>query len=347
MRGMKMNSVERINAALSLKVPDRVPVAPSLLTRPVRRAGVRQYDYHTNPAVLADAQIAHCDAYDFDGFIVSSDNVIMYEAMGGRIAFHDDHSYPFWTDPLIKHPRNAARLSIPAPATAGRMPMMVEASRLAYRKVGNRRFIMTNIDSGPFQLAATIMGMEAAMTALVDDPDGMQDVLRLCADVAISYGTAMAASGCHGIQFGESTAGVLGRRFYEEYIFPHDLRVVGELKKTGTKVFLHVCGDSSAIIDLMAATGADCLEIDSMVDLAAAKRQVGGKVALKGNVNTTSFLGSDLAAFDQECREAIAAGMPGGGFILCGGCEVPADSSDEILHAFRRSADLYGTYERL
>ena len=76
-----MNSVERHRLALALKEPDRVPVAPSFLTRTVRIAGVRQYDYHTDPEVLASAQIAHqvvvpgdadrgirSHAFVFDGF---------------------------------------------------------------------------------------------------------------------------------------------------------------------------------------------------------------------------------------------------------------------------------------
>ena len=96
-----MNSLERFQTALAMKEPDRVPVAPSVLTRAIKKAGAKQYDYHTNPEVLANAQILHCDLYDFDGMYISSDNVIMYEALGGKIIYPDEHSYPFWTDPLI------------------------------------------------------------------------------------------------------------------------------------------------------------------------------------------------------------------------------------------------------
>jgi MtaA/CmuA family methyltransferase len=224
------------------------------------------------------------------------------------------------------------------------MPVLLEASHLAAQEVGSRRFVLSNIDSGPFQLAATLMGMESAMTMLVENPREMKRVLEFCADVTIAYGAAMARTGCHGIQFGESTASLIGRKCYEELVFPEDRRVVAVLRKTGVKVFLHVCGDSTGILDLMAATGADCLEIDSKVDMAWAKKCVGRRLALKGNVDTVSFTGKPLEAFLDECRDVIEAGKDGGGFILCGGCEVPPDTTDETLHAFRRAADLYGTY---
>jgi len=340
-----VDCVERHRKVLTGEIPDRVPVAPSLLVRPVRRAGLRQRDYHTNPDVLARTQVEHCDAYDFDGMIISSDNVIMYEALGGRIVFQDDDSYPFWTDPLVRDGTDLARLKVPDPERDGRMPVLLEASRLAARAVGRRRFIMTNIDSGPFQLASTLMGMEHAMVGLAQEPALMKEVLAFCAEVAITYGQAMARTGCHALQFGESTAAVVGRRLYEEIIWPEDRRVIAELRKTDVKVFLHVCGDSSSIMDLLADSGADCLEIDSKVDLAWAKDTVAGKLTLKGNVDTGAFVSMPRAEFMELCRRTVEAGKRGGRFILCGGCEVPPDTPDEILHGMRRSADLFGTYK--
>ena len=113
------SSVERHTLALAMKEADRVPVAPSFLTRAIRKAGVRQYDYHTKAEVLAAAQIHHCEAYDFDGLFISSDNVIMYEALGGRIVFKDQDSYPFWTDPLVTTGRDLAALRVPDPERSG------------------------------------------------------------------------------------------------------------------------------------------------------------------------------------------------------------------------------------
>jgi len=339
-----MNSLERNLLALQLKEADRVPVAPAILTRAIRVAGVKQIAYHTDPAVLAGAQVLHCERYDFDGVYISSDNVIMYEALGGRIVFPDEDSYPFWTDPLLENSRGLARLAVPDPGCAGRMPMVIEAARLAMEQVGRRRFVLANIDSGPFQLASTLMGMDRAMALLLDAQEEMTKILAFCAEVAMAYGRGMAGSGCHGIQFGESTAGLLGRELYETQVWPHDCRLVRELQRTGVKVFLHVCGDSSRILDLMADTGADCLEIDSQVDMTWAKRTVGGKVALKGNVNTSSFIDKSTEELYDECRQITLAGKPGGGFILSAGCETPAAAGDDAVRAIRRAADAFGTY---
>jgi len=339
-----MNSVERHRTTLEVKEPDRVPVAPSFLTRAIRTAGVRQYDYHTNPEVLAAAQIGHCERYDFDGVFISSDNVIMYEALGGRIVFKDEHSYPFWTDPLIDDSRDLSQLKVPDPSGDGRMPVVIEAARLAAEHVGKQRFVLANIDSGPFQLACTLMEMSRAMLHLVDRPDEMRTILEFCSQVTIAYGTAMAASGCHGLQFGESSASLIGRKLFEEIVWPYDCLVIQALKALGLYVFLHVCGDSRSIFDLLVESGADCLEFDSQVDMAWAKERARGQITLKGNINTSSFISKTADEITAECQTTIEAAKPGGGFILCGGCEVPSDAPDENLLAVRQSVDRFGRY---
>lgn len=339
-----MNSLERHRLTLAMQEPDRVPVAPSFLTRTMLKAGVRQYDYHTRPDVLASAQINHCERYDFDGVYISSDNVIMYEALGGTIVYPDEHSYPFWTDPVITGSRDLAHLRVPDPAHAGRMPMLIEAAHMAVESVGHRRFVLANIDSGPFNLACTLMGLTTALMFIKDQPDDFRAIMEFCSQVTVAYGAGMAKSGCHGVQFGESTASLIGRRLYEEMVWPYDCQVIRELKTLGFYVFLHVCGNSTPFFDLIVNSGADCLEFDSQVDIAWAKAQAGTTIALKGNINTTSFISCSVEEITGECRHALESAMPGGGYILCGGCEVPAATPDDILAAVRQSVDRYGRY---
>jgi len=322
-----MNSLERHKLALDMKEADRVPVAPSFLTRAVRKAGVCQYDYHTNPEILAYTQINHCEAYDFDGLFISSDNVIMYEALGGKIIFKDKNSYPFWTCPLVTNSKDLSKLKIPDPVKDGRMGIIIEAAHIAMEKVGHQRFVLANIDSGPFALATVIMGMEQAMVFLLEKPEEMKKILEFCSHVTITYGRSMAISGCHGLQFGESPVSLIGRRMYEEIVWPYDCEVITQLKKSECSIFLHICGDTRNIFDLLVKSGADCLEIDSQVDMAWAKKEAHYQVALKGNIDTTSFISKSADEILEEVRYIIESAKMGGGFILAGGCEVPANTA--------------------
>jgi uroporphyrinogen decarboxylase len=148
------------------------------------------------------------------------------------------------------------------------------------------------------------------------------------------------------VQFGEASASLISRKHYEELVWPLDRYVIEVLKKQGIYVFLHVCGNSTRIFDLMVESGADCLEFDSQVDIAWAKARAGKKVAIKGNINTSSFLTLSPDEMGRECDRILEAAKPGGGFILCGGCEVPADSPDDVIRAVRHSVDRSGKYCR-
>jgi uroporphyrinogen decarboxylase len=121
---------------------------------------------------------------------------------------------------------------------------------------------------GPFSLATMLMGITMGMMYMVDHPNEMKEILDFCSDVTIDYGTEMARSGCHALQFAEATASLIGRRAYAELVWPYDRKVIRALKQQDVYVFLHVCGNSTSTFDLMIDTGADCLEFDSQVDIA-------------------------------------------------------------------------------
>jgi len=59
------------------------------------------------------------------------------------------------------------------------------------------------------------------------------------------------------------------------------------------------------------------------VDLAAAKAEVGGRVFLRGNMNSVTRLqASTREEVVEHATDRISAGMPGGGYILSPACSV-------------------------
>lgn len=120
------------------------------------------------------------------------------------------------------------------------------------------------------------------MVSLFDDEEDAVRLLEKCTDIDIEMGVAVADAGAHAIAFGDSAAGLISRDMYGKFALPFAQRAIRTIqKRTGRPVYYHICGNASHILDLMAETGADCLELDSMVNLQKAQKKLQGAVQLR------------------------------------------------------------------
>lgn len=173
------------------------------------------------------------------------------------------------------------------------------------------------------------------------------DLCRLfferCTESVIRYGLAAAEAGAHGLAFGDSSSVMLGREMYREFALPYARKAILTLKeKTGLPVFYHVCGDTRHLLDCMAESGADCLEIDSDVPMAYAKERTFGRCAVEGNVSTIqAFLNGTPEDVRREAYAILDVYGNRRGLTLSSACEVPRHSSPENVFMLTRAAREY------
>ena len=340
----EMNSVERVRRTIAGETPDRVPVIPLIIHHTMKIAGVRYDRYAQDPALVAQTQINAWETYGYDGFHVTCDNWILPAALGCPIRFAEDQP-PTAAQQILADTKDLGRLTRPQTGTEGRMGFKVEATRLTAQAVGDRAFLKTNFDQGPFSLATAVRGIEQLMIDCVDDPQFVFDLLEICTDAVIKFALACGRAGCHGLTFGDSTSGLLSRPLYEQFAWPFEVRVAEALKTLDMPVFLHICGDTAHIIDLMARTGFAGLEVDYQHSIAFFKEKTGGEVCLQGNIEPAGvLLAGTPEQVREDCRIAIEQGMPCSRFILSSGCEVPRDTPPENLRALVQAARDFGTY---
>lgn len=111
------------------------------------------------------------------------------EAMGGEVEYPED-TQPFLADPLLKEPKDLLKLNIPDPQRDGRMPVMLELSRLHQRYLGDMVFAPTSC-CGPFSLAVGLRGYETLLRDIRRDPLFVHELLGFCCEVSITYGKAL------------------------------------------------------------------------------------------------------------------------------------------------------------
>ncbi len=324
----------------------RVPFFPSMLIAASRAMGVNFRDWTTNATVLADALARNREFFGFDGIYISSDNCIMAEALGAEVLFPDDDEPMMQFGTLVRDYCDLARLRLPDPQRDGRMPMMAEASRRLVEMLGGEFYLEANIDSGPFALACIIRGTQPMMMDLMDGSHDAERLLEFCAEVTIAYGIAIGKTGVDSVQFGESVASLVNPQMYEQYVFPWDQYVLKRLKENGVVTFLHVCGAASHLLDLLISSGADAVEVDSVVDIAEAVAM--GKahgVTIRGNVDPIRLANAEADEAYRITAECVEAGKASSShFILCGGCGIPKHTPIENMQAFVRAANDHGAY---
>lgn len=101
---------------------------------------------------------------------------------------------------------------------------------------------------------------------------------------------------------------------------------------------MHIRGDIAHILEDMISSGADCLEIDHKVDLGYAKKIVGNRVCLKGNLAPSElFLQGTPEQVYLEAKGCIEIANGKGGFILNPGCEVSPGTPPENIIAMMKA----------
>jgi uroporphyrinogen-III decarboxylase len=121
--------------------------------------------------------------------------------------------------------------------------------------------------------------------------------------------------------------------------------LVRDLAQDGVFTVIHVCGNTSAILNQFAAYPACGFELDYKTDAIQAKSAVGPGHVLFGNIDPSGVIGRGTA---QQVREAskvlIQQWKPGGRFILNAGCAIPECTPPENIVALIDSAKEFGAY---
>ena len=328
-----MNSLERIRATLSGGPADRVPVFPLIHTSTARWAGVPISRYASDPAVMADCLASAQQRIGYDGIHVSLNVTVEAEALGSPIEQPYDEP-PRVTAPLIVETTDLLKLSVPDPLGDGRLPVLVEATRILARDVGNSVRICPFI-RGPMVMASQLRGVEQLLIDLVEAPEFVSDLLAFCAEVGVVFAGAMTRAGAHAIALGDAmcSPATISPQTYRTLVQPIHTEMVRRMRAEGTEaVLMHVCGDSRPIIADLVATGIQVLDVDAPVPLAEARVLAGPDVNLRGNVDPSMLYRAAPDDVRRIARQALAAGGAPR-FVLGTGCEVPIGTPIENVQA--------------
>jgi len=336
-----MTPLERTQRSIRNQTVDRIPHFPILIAPACQLLGVKQGEYSLNAELMADTLIRSRELLGADGIYVSRDNWVYHQALGGELVFPEDDE-PYSKRTVLSSVREFRRLRVPEPEEAPGMNTLLSAARAVVREAGDRYYIQANIDCGPFSLAAVLRGAEAFLLDLVTQDEGdVREFLEFCTEVVVAYGRAMIATGVHGIQYGDSTASLIGPEHYRSFALPYQEKSVEALAGLGCDLWIHICGKTDHLLHFLAPLNIQGFEVDAKVPMTTARRLLGDRIAIKGNLDTTFLLKQTPEAVYEATLQILNSGSFRTGIVMSPGCGVARMTPLENLLAMGRACADY------
>jgi len=332
-----MTGRERILATIEGRTPDHLAFMPITMMFAATFTGVKYGDYARDHSVLATAQAATAEAFDFDFVSAISDPAREASDFGAAIEWFDDQPpaiierRALLTDKAILH-----RLQPVEPSRGERMSDRIAAVELLRERCGRDRLVEGWVE-GPCAEAADLRGINTLMLDLFDDPPFVKDLFELALQNAIGFAIAQLRAGADIIGIGDAAASLIGPRPYYEQVWPYQMRLVQAIQAAGGRTRLHICGNTKRILDGMGKLDCEIVDLDFLAPLDSARAAMGEQQVLLGNLDPVKVLRNGSAG---QVRTAITEchRQAGSRYIVSAGCEVVKDTPHENVRTLAEYA---------
>ena len=337
-----LNSRERFGLLVIDEKPDRCNIIPLITSHAAMVADIGLKQYYTNGEAMAKAQIAALEEYGHDAISIFSEVGIIAEAMGSEFSYPDD-DLPVLMNPVLNKV-GVADLKIPDVKKDGRLSIYLEAIDYAYSAVGDKIPILAYVPA-PFTTGMMLSDPNQFLLATIKNSQLVKEIINISLKAAIEFCYEIINAGGLPILVDPLASGsVISPKAYREFALPGEQGLIKFLHRYDFDVILHICGDTTPLLDLLSLTGADLISLDR-VDLNRTIQKLGKKMRIIGNFDTSKIGFGSIDEITKEVKEMVKIGVKAEkGFIAATGCEVPIRAPIENVKAFIAAAKEVGWY---
>jgi uroporphyrinogen decarboxylase len=341
-----MTGMERFQALMTGRLPDRVPIVCNLMDQGGAELGMRLADYYSRGEHVASGRLRLQRRYGYDTVLATFYAGMEAELLGCRNIVYSESGPPNVGHLVIRTPDDIERLHVPADlSTHPRFREQAECIRILKRELHGTCPVAAVVVSS-FSLPAILMGIAAWMDLMVCGDRAVRDtLLEKSARFCRLHIAALRQAGADLIVYTDSvaTADVITRRQFTELALPaihRDLDGMG----TGDVVYFNGGGRINPHLEILTAqTELRAFYINPFDDVAEAKRALDGRALLIAAINDIRLIDWTADQIDREVRRIMEAGKPGGGFVF-GTLLMPLAIPESNIRALVASAERHGAY---
>jgi len=260
-----------------------------------------------SPDYCTEVTIQPLDRFPLDAAILFSDILTIPDAMGLGLYFADGEGPKFQR--TVRTEDEVACLPV---ADMQQLQYVFDAVS-QIKKTLDGRVPLIGFSGSPFTLACYMIegggsdDFRLTKTMLFQRPDLLHAILKKNTQSVIAYLNAQIDAGAEAVMLFDTWGGMLSHSAYEEFSLKYVTEIMAGLKRTANgrvvpRIFFTKGG--GLWLESIADCGADALGLDWTINLTDAKRRVGHKVALQGNLDPSTLF-APAAMIEQEVRRTL------------------------------------------
>lgn len=328
---MTYSDMQRFKDALEGTPKDRVPIFPLIAGWAAANfSNFSPLEVASDPQLIVRAQIEAKGAIGYDAVFSYVHPLYIPEAFGCKVRFLETGPL---VDPLsleIVCMEDIDDVPQPDAKREASLPVILEATQ-GLSAYGNGDIPVVGLFEGPFTTTCRVIEAELIMRMIYKNQPILERLIDKITDFLLDFGRALIERGANVLLIPEPTASasMISPPVFRRIVLPRLQKIVNELR---VPCILHICGDTTSLLESMAQTGASVLSLDQCMDLAEA-RAVIPQAVLGGNVDPVNslFMGTTEQVEADTLRSLSKGGRSR--FILMSGCGIPPKAPVENIEA--------------
>ncbi len=203
----------------------------------------------------------------------------------------------------------------------------------------------------PFDIISDyVRGLRGVMLDMYRNPEELKQLIALLEPSQAQVSITQAQM--HGnprafFPLYHGAAGFMSNAQFEEFYWPSLKKLILDLVKAGLQPIIFYEGDYEPRLEYLKELpkGKTIAWLDR-TDIFKAKKEIGDKICLRGNIPPSLFIAGTPAQMEEYCKKLVDIAGEGGGFMIDGVTGIPNEAKPENVKAMTEVTKTYGVYRK-